>query len=130
MPEKLKVAQFVRTHHPSQLKNLEQEHHQFEWEQVEAMLWLGEDASSFREVVGGWRRPAVYLKQHEQSSCPILRHEAAAFVCRELLGMPMGELSAEYVKYLESRRRENGSFNNTPAEAGGDGHVLNTWWGQ
>src|SRR5690606_37332022 len=28
-----------------------------------------------------------------------------------------------------SRRRSNGSFNNTPATDGGDGNILNTYWG-
>ena len=43
--------------------------------------------------------------------------------------MPLEDLSPDYVDYLDSRRRANGSFNNTPAADGGDGHVMNTWWG-
>ena len=129
VPDKPRVAAFVRTHHPAQLKKLEQEHHEFEWQQIQALLWLGEDVSSFRERVAAWRTPTVYLKQYEQAGTPILRHESAAFVCRQLLSMPMEGLSPAYVTYLESRRRANGSFNNTPADDGADGHVLNTWWG-
>lgn len=123
------LAGFVRTHHPSRMKKLEQEHRYFEFQQIQSLVWLGEDASSFRDQVRTWRAPRVYLKQYEQHGWPILRHELTAFTCRALLGMPLDELAAEYVSYLELRRRPNGSFNNTPAAAGGDGHVMNTWWG-
>ncbi len=123
------LAAFVRTHHPSQLKKLEQEHRQFEWQQIQSLLWLGEDASSFREQVRGWTQPTVYLKQYEQQGNPILAHEIAAFTCRRLLELPLEELSPAYVEYLDARRRANGSFNNTPRQDGGDGHALNTWWG-
>ncbi len=127
--EKRKLAEFIRTHHPRELKKLEQEHHEFEFQQIQSLLWLGENASSFAAQVSNWKSPTVYLKQYEQNSCPILRHEVAAFTCRELLGLPLTELSAAYVPYLDSRRRQNGSFNNTGATDGSEGHVLNTWWG-
>ena len=32
-------------------------------------------------------------------------------------------------RFSDARRRANGSFNNTPADDGSDGNVLNTWWG-
>ena len=31
--------------------------------------------------------------------------------------------------FVAQRRRENGSFNNTPSDDGSDGHVVATWWG-
>ena len=128
-PNKAAVAEFVRTHHPCQLKKLEQEHREFEYQQIQSLLWVGEDASSFREQVGGWKKPTVYMKQYEQHGWPILGHEVSAFTCRALLGLPLAPLEPDYVAYLNSRRRPNGSFNNTPAAEGGDGHVMNTWWG-
>ena len=39
------------------------------------------------------------------------------------------DLAPEFIAYLDTRRRANGSFNNTPAADGSDGHVTNTWWG-
>ena len=39
-PNKAALAEFVRTHHPAQLKKLEQEHHEFEWQQIRSLLWL------------------------------------------------------------------------------------------
>jgi prenyltransferase beta subunit len=123
------LAEFVRTHHPYRLKKLEQEHREFEYQQIQSLVWLGEDASSFRAQVSGWKKPTVYLKQYEQHGYPILGHEVTAFTCRSLLGLSLEDLSPEYVAYADSRRRANGSFNNTPAADGGDGHVMNTWWG-
>jgi hypothetical protein len=128
-PRREALAQFVRTHHPGQLKKLEQEHREFEYQQIQSLLWLGEDAAAFRDQVASWKKPTVYLKQYEQHGWPILRHEVTAFLCRTLLGLPLDDLSPDYIEYLNSRRRANGSFNNTPTTDGGDGHVLNTWWG-
>ncbi len=128
-PDKDRLAEFVRTHHPAVLKKLEQEHHEFEYQQIQALLWLGADASAFRAIVRRWTRPAHYLPQYEQHGWPILRFEAMAFVCRKLLGLPLDDLDAAFLAYLDARRHDNGSFNNTPAADGGDGHVTSTWWG-
>jgi hypothetical protein len=49
-------------------------------------------------------------------------------VARALLGLPLNDIP-EYVRYLDSRRRANGSFSSTPSDAGGDGNVINTWYG-
>jgi hypothetical protein len=128
-PNKAQLADFVRTHHPAKLKKLEQEHREFEYQQIQSLLWLGEDASSFAPQVRAWRTPTIYLKQYERDANPILRHELTAFTCRHLLGLPLDDLTPAYVEYLDHRRRPNGSFNNTPATDGSDGHVMNTWWG-
>ena len=129
VPNKEMVVEFVRTRPPSRLKKLEQPHHAFEYQQIQSLIWLGADVSSFRDVVRAWRKPTAYLKQYEQHGYPVLGQEIAAFTCRELLGLPMDDLSPEYLVYVDSRRRPNGSFNNTPVSDGGDGHVINTWWG-
>lgn len=128
-PNRTALAEFVRAHHPYQLKKLEQEHREFEYQQIQSLVWLGDDASSFRAQVSGWKKPTVYLKQYEQHGHPILGHEVTAFTCRALLGLSLEDLSPDYVAYADSRRRANGSFNNTPAADGGDGHAMNTWWG-
>jgi hypothetical protein len=128
-PDKLRLAHFVRAHHPGSRKKLEQEHREFEYQQIQSLLWLGEDASPFADQVRTWRTPTAYLKQYERHSNPILRHESAAFVCRALLGLPTDDLLPAYVPYLDQRRRPTGSFNNTPAADGTDGNILNTWYG-
>ncbi|WP_435015536.1 prenyltransferase/squalene oxidase repeat-containing protein [Tundrisphaera sp. TA3] len=128
-PDRDALAEFVRTHHPERLKKLEQERREFTYLQIQALAWLGADASSFRDQVRGWTRPKPYLPQYEKHRYPVFRSQLTAFTCRELLGLPIDELTPAFVPYLDARRRENGSFNNTPASDGGDGHVMNTWWG-
>lgn len=128
-PDAARLAGFVRDHHPSRLKKLEQEHREFDFQQVQGLAWLGEDVSSFREVVRSWTRPKPYLKQYERHGYPVFRAQLSAFTCRVLLGLSRDDLAPHFTRYLHERRRANGSFNNTTAADGGDGHVMNTLWG-
>jgi hypothetical protein len=123
------LAEFVRTHHPATLKKLEQERRIFEWQQVQALVWLEEDASPLKERILGWKQPVTYLKQYEQHGYPLFSSEMGVILARALLGVPASLLPPEFVTYLDSRRRANGSFNNSPATDGSDGHVSSTWWG-
>src|ERR1043166_8713268 len=128
-PNKASVAEFVRRHHPSALKKLEQEHREFDFQQIQSLIWLGENASNFREQVSAWKRPMAYKKQYEQHGWPIFSHEIlSSFIARALLRLPLNDIP-EYIRYLDGRRRANGSFNSTPVDASGDGNVLNTWYG-
>jgi hypothetical protein len=129
VPDTAKVAAFVRTGHPFRLKKLERDLRCFEFQQIQSLLWLGQDASAFKEQVRGWTRPMVYARQYERDGNPVFRNELTAFTCREMLGLPVDDLAKDFVPYLEARRRDNGSFNLTPASVGGDGHVMNTLWG-
>jgi hypothetical protein len=127
-PNKTALAEFVRTHHPAKLKKLEQERRGFDFQQIQALAWLGADTSEFREKVRAWTQPVAYLKQYEQHGWPVFQSELGAITCRQLLGLPLDDLAPHFLPYLEERRRDNGSFNNSPAKEGGDGHVMNTWW--
>ena len=129
IPNKSVLAEFVRTHHPAALKKLEQERRIFEFQQVQALAWLGEDASPLRERIFSWSQPLAYMKQYEQHGYPLFSSEMGVVLSRALLGSAAKELPGEFSDYLNSRRRPNGSFNNTPASDGSDGHVLSTWWG-
>ena len=128
-PRKSDLAQFIRTHHPGALKKLEQERRIFDFQQVQALVWLGEDASALKEKILSWKQPLAYLKQYEQHGYPLFSSEMGVILSRALLGVPASELPFAFADYLVSRRRSNGSFNNTPAADGSDGHVLSTWWG-
>lgn len=127
-PDRARLAQYVRTHHPRELKKLEQERRVFEFQQVQALAWLGEDVAAFRDTIGAWQEPLPYLKQYEQHGYPVFQSELGAVLARPLLGLPL-EGMEKFAAYIDARRRANGSFNNTPAADGGDGHVMNTWWG-
>jgi hypothetical protein len=129
IPRAKQVAEFVRTHHPATLKKLEQERRVFDFQQVQALAWLRENAREAREKVAAWKQPVAYMKAYEQHGWPVFSSEIGAFTCRKLLGLPLDDLAPHFTAYLDARRRANGSFNNTPAENGGDGHVMNTWSG-
>src|SRR5437762_2066178 len=129
-PNKAALAQFVRTHHPRELKKLEQEHRAFDWQQIQSLVWLGADVSDFRDLVRSWKAPFAYPKQYEQHGWPVFQQEVAAILSRKLVGLSIDGIPAAFIEYVNSRRRPNGSFNNTPFDAdGSQGHVLNTWWG-
>jgi len=128
-PHKDRLAEFVRTHHPFHLKKLEREIRVFEFQQIQTLVWLAADAGSFREIVRKWTKPTAYPTRYEAQGNPVFRNELTAVTCRELLGLPLTDLSPEFIEYLNARRRANGSFNNTPAADESDGHVMNTLWG-
>lgn len=128
-PHRARLAQFVRTRPPSQPKRLEQEHRIFDYQQVQALIWLEQDPAEFRQKIRAYTQPLAYMKQYEQHGYPVFQSEASVFACRGLLGLPPDGISPHLTEHLDARRRANGSFNNTPASEGGDGHVLNTWWG-
>ena len=121
-----KLAEFIRTHHPEKGASPLRVH---DYRQIQALRWLGDDAADFREKVLTWTKPLDYPAAYEPRRYPVFQHELAAFTCRALLGLPVTDLSPEFIQYLDSRRRANGSFNNTPASEGGNGHVMNTLWG-
>lgn len=143
--DKAKLARFIRTHHPqkgptntspdyylgntpvgeagpsgSNLRNLT-------YEQLRAILWLGGDVGFLKEDVSSWKSQAGILANYEEHGYGGLLQETMTPICSKLLGITMRD-PAGFVKYLESCQRDNGSFNNAPASAGGDGNILNTYW--
>ena len=128
-PNRVALTDYVRTHHPRELKKLEQERRIFEFQQVQSLVWLGDPAGEFHERLKTWTAPLPYLKQYEQHGYPIFQSELGLVQCRALLGMDSEPLKPAFSDYVTARRRANGSYNNTPTADGGDGHVMNTLWG-
>jgi hypothetical protein len=127
-PNKDRLVEYVRTHHPRELKKLEQERRIFDWQQVQALAWLDADVSGFRTKIAGLTKPLAYLKQYEQHGYPIFQSELGAVMSHALLGLPTAGIADAFGAYIDERRRPNGSYNNTKATDGGDGHVMNTLW--
>jgi hypothetical protein len=127
-PRSAELAEFVRTHHPQHIKKLEQERRVFDFQQVQALVWLGADASALAARIAAWTQPLAYLERYEKNGYPVMQSELGAVLCHALLGLPVAGIAGAFTAYLEARRRPNGSFNNTPAAQGGDGHVMNTLW--
>lgn len=129
LPERQRLIDFVREHHPARWKKLEQEHREFELQQIQSLIWLEAEPGELRELVDRWRTPVPYLRQYERDGIPVFRHQAAIITARRLLGLPVADIDPSLIDYVQERRRKNGSFQNTPARDGTDGHVLNTLWG-
>jgi prenyltransferase beta subunit len=134
-PKKADHVRYVREHHPITGIGAEAGKHaadlrSFVYEQIQSVLWLGEDAQSFAPQVRMWTRVFNYPKYYEPNGFPVLHQETMAFICRKLLGLPLDDLQPELLAYLDSRRRANGSFNHTPASDASDGNLLNTFWAQ
>ncbi len=127
-PNRDALAAWVRTHHPRELKKLEQERRIFDWQQIQALTWLGADTSEFRPKIAALTQPLGYLKQYERNGYPVMQSELGAVLSHALLSLPTAGIGDAFGGYIDARRRANGSFNNTPAVDGGDGHVMNTLW--
>ena len=133
-PNPDELAQFVRAHHPllgenSEVNYSSNERRSFTYQQVQGLQWLGKEAGNFRKRVRDWKPPFNFPKYYELGANPIFKQVVMVLICRSLLDMPVADSASSIVEYLLSRQRPNGSFNNTPTEDGGDGSVLNTWWG-
>lgn len=127
-PGREALIAFIRSHHPSALKKLNQPHRVFDLEQIEALQWLGDDAADLAPAIQAITAPWAYDKYFERDGNPVLHSESAVVQCHALLGLPPDRLKPAYPEYFAARRRANGSFNTTPAEDGSDGHVMNTLW--
>ena len=128
------IAEFIRKAHPikgplSQTRKHWTDLKEFDFQQIQSLLWLGEDVSDFRKTVQGWKKVSSYTAAYEKGQNPVFRQEMQTVFCRQLLGLPMGEVAEEFAQYLAVRERKNGSFNNTPAGDGSDGHIVNTYFG-
>ncbi len=127
-PHRDALRAYVRAHHPRDLKKLEQERRIFDYQQVQSLAWLGDDAADFRPRFAPQIAPLPYLKQYERHGYPVFQSELGLVKTHALLGLPLAPLASAFLPYIDARRRTAGSYNNTPAAEGGDGHVMNTLW--
>ena len=127
VPDASRVADFVRKTYPvPEGRRKDRPLWRLDREQVETLLLLGESIESFRPLASTWVKPAEFTTRYELGANPVLQHQAAAVQIRSLLKL---EATDDWKSYFEARRRGNGTFNNTPASDGSDGHIMNTLWG-
>jgi hypothetical protein len=127
-PRRETLARYVAGGHPREIKKLEQERRIFDWQQLQALAWLGADLGEFRARIEAIVKPLAYLRQYERHGYPVFQSEVGVVLAYALLGLPTAGLATTFGPYVDVRRRANGSYNNTPAADGGDGHVMNTLW--
>jgi len=125
-PDRESLATYVLTHHPRDLKPLQQEARIFDWQQVQALKWLGADATALAGKIAALTKPIEYKRIYERHGYPVAQSELSAVLAHALLGLPTAGIAGAFGRYLDERRRANGSFNNTPTADGGDGHVMTT----
>lgn len=126
-PRKRELVEFVWSHHPQKVWPLSERRFIFNYQHLQALVWLGEDVSSLRDAFTELKAPRGYNKRYEKHGYPYFQAEIKHFQSCNLLGLPT--LGESFVEYLDTRRRKNGSYNTTLASDGGDGNILNTWWG-
>ncbi len=127
-PQAEALAEYVRHGHPREIKKLEQERRIYDYQQVQALAWLEADRDEFKLRIAAMTKPLGYLKQYERHGYPVFQSELGLVRAHALLGLPVAGIATAFGDYIAARRRANGSYNNTPAADGGDGHVMNTLW--
>ncbi|MEJ7768931.1 MAG: prenyltransferase/squalene oxidase repeat-containing protein [Chitinophagaceae bacterium] len=132
--KKENLIDFVRSHHPQRGKNKEAgpsgtEERDLVFQQMQSLLWLNADISSFKGEVLAWKPQNNKVSNFEEHGYPVFLQEMMTPVCRGLLNASFEDVQEHFSTYLQSRRRPNGSFNNTPVTDGGDGNIINTYWG-
>jgi hypothetical protein len=106
IPAKTAAAGFVREHYPMlSARHKDRPLRRFDYEQMQALAWLGEDISGFSQEVSGWTGPSIYTKAYEHEGYPVFQHEVMALLCRGLVGIPAA--TPEWRAYVLSRRRRN-----------------------
>lgn len=128
LPRSEALARYVAKGHPREIKKLEQERRIFDWQQLQALAWLGADLAGWRARIEAVTKPMAYLRQYERHGYPVFQSELGVVLSYALLGLPRAAIEGAFAPYIAARRRANGSYNNTPAADGGDGHVMNTLW--
>ncbi|MGE5568151.1 MAG: prenyltransferase/squalene oxidase repeat-containing protein [Rhodospirillales bacterium] len=130
VPEAAAVARFVRENYPvPEIRRKDRPLWRLDFEQLQTLSWLGESIDSFRPLASTWKQPAEFTRQYELGGNPVFQHQAMAVRVRHLLGLSPSTEDAAWRAYFQARRRNNGTFNTTPAEDGSPGHVMNTLWG-
>lgn len=130
--DKAKLAEFIRGHHPQHGPNREagpsgSDLRNLTYEQIQAILWLGGDVSSFAQTVSGWKSQAGLLANYEAHKYAGLYQDALVPITQKLTNVPVTH-QAEFISYFKDHLRANGSYNNAPTSAGGDGNILNTYY--
>ena len=133
IPDADAVEAYVRIAHPINGPNSETRKHwaqpkEFSCQEIQTLHWLGRPTDTFRKRVESWTTVSTYTPGYEAGANPVLRFEAQPALCRRLLGLSCEPISAAFKPYFALRRRDNGTYNTTPAADGSDGHLVNTYY--
>lgn len=132
VPEPPRVAEFVLAHYPvPDARRTDRPLWRFDFEQAQTLKWLGQPIAPLRPLAEKWTSPAEFTRRYELDENPVFQHQAMAVCVRRLAGIDQsGSAGEAWRAYFTRRRRQNGSYNHTPASDGSGGHVVNTVWGK
>jgi prenyltransferase beta subunit len=127
------LIDYIKNHHPQRQANKETGPSGFDgrtllYEQIQGTRWLGGDPGAFKMEVENMKSDTKNLYNYEKHNYGVFAQEALVVICADLLHLSNNGYPG-LPAYLSSRRRANGSFNNAPDSAGGDGNIINTYWG-
>ncbi|MCW5965957.1 MAG: hypothetical protein KIT83_18100 [Bryobacterales bacterium] len=129
-PAASRVASFVRNNYPvPERRRTERPLWRLDFEQIQTLLWLDEPIDDFRPLAATWTRPAEFTNRYEMGGNPVFQHQSMAVQVRHLLNLSPSADDGAWHEYFSARRREDGTFNTTPASDGSGGHLMNTLWG-
>ncbi|WP_213804066.1 prenyltransferase/squalene oxidase repeat-containing protein [Granulicella sp. dw_53] len=127
VPEAEVLADFARSHYPIPDGLSQQPLWRIDYEQAQVLSWLGKPIGS--DKLAMLQEPFVYNTYFEQNAYPTLQHQAMAVRLRKMISTDKDLSSTAWERYFKLRRRPNGTFNNSAATDGSDGHIVNTLWG-
>jgi prenyltransferase beta subunit len=127
VPEPEVLTDFARSHYPIPKGLSQQPLWRIDYEQAQILNWLGKAFELDKRAM--LQEPFVYNTYFEQNAYPTLQHQAMAIRLRKMIGADENLYSTAWERYFRLRRRPNGTFNNSVAADGSDGHVVNTLWG-
>ncbi|MDZ4799496.1 MAG: prenyltransferase/squalene oxidase repeat-containing protein, partial [Bryobacteraceae bacterium] len=127
IPRKGGLTQFLHKYPVPETRRTVRPLWTLDFQQVQALQWLGADISAFRDLAAKWTAPSAFEARYEAGQNPVLQFQSAAVRTRRMLGIDTAQPA--WKTYFAARRRANGTWNNTPAADGSDGHVMNTLWG-
>ena len=94
----------------------------FDFRQVQALAWLGENAPGSQGEGRGVEYSLVaYMKAYEQHGWPVFSSEIGAFTCRKLLGLPLDDLAPHFTAYLDARGAQTGALTTRPLRTAATG---------
>ncbi|ADV83473.1 Prenyltransferase/squalene oxidase [Terriglobus saanensis SP1PR4] len=127
VPETEVLADFVRSHYPVPAGLSQQPLWRIDYEQAQILNWLGKTIGP--DKLAMLQEPFVYNTYFEKNAYPTFQHQAMALRLRKMISADKNLSSAAWRDYFKLRRRTNGTFNNSVAADGSDGHIVNTLWG-
>lgn len=133
LPEtKTPLINWTESHHPQTGLNIEagpsgSEMRDILYQQIQTISWLGGNIEKYKPSVSKWKSQRTSIANYEETKFGNLWQETFTPITFSLLNLPTHSIEREFINYLDSLRRPNGSYNNSFLSFGkSDGNILYT----